>query len=75
MSNKTKIKRRRRPDGLTDWEWESNKELHKSRFFVSAKLTEINWRHFYKWETENNYNHNSALNYLIATHPELQKND
>ena len=59
----------------TDWEWESNKELHKSRFFVSAKLTEINWRHFYKWETDNNYNHNSALNYLIATHPELQKND
>ena len=64
--------RRRRPPGLSNWEWESDKELHKSRNHVAAKLTDLNSFAFETYKKKHNLNNNSGLNRLIATHPELQ---
>ena len=67
-----KVTRRARPYGMSDWQWEADKEDNKNRFRLSAKLTEVNWHALINWEKKENLNHNSGLNRLIATHPELQ---
>ena len=70
-----KITRRARPSGMTDWAWASDVELHKSRYHVASKLRRENYLKLLAYEKEHNLNHNSGLNRLIETHPELQNND
>ena len=69
-----KITRRARPSGMTDWAWASDVELHKSRYHVASKLKRNNYRKLLAYEKKHDLNHNSGLNRLIETHPDLQNN-
>ena len=69
-----KVTRRVRPFGMTDWAWASDVELHKSRYHVASKLKRKNYRKLLAYEKKHDLNHNSGLNRLIETHPELQNN-
>ena len=64
--------RRRRPPGLSNWEWISDKEVFKSRYHVAAKLTDPNWHAFETYKKKHNLNNNSGLNRLVETHPDLK---
>tara|TARA_R100000458_G_C8053260_1_gene99448 strand:+ start:51 stop:293 length:243 start_codon:yes stop_codon:yes gene_type:complete len=66
---KAKLQRRKaqsRPTGI-------NPNVWKNRTLVNGKLTETNYINFLTWCKANNYNFNSGLNYLIHTHPDLNK--
>ena len=70
-NEQAKAKRKRqkaqpRPAGIKQNVW-------KNRTLVNGKLTRSNYIKFDTWCTENNYNFNSGLNYLIQTHPDLNK--
>ena len=67
ISDPAKNGRRQRPEGV-------GYEAYRNRFKVYSKLTETNWLTFRAWCVANKHNYNSGLNYLIATHPEIQKN-
>ena len=67
-----KVTRRARPYGMSNWEWQADKEANKSRWQVSSKLTEVNWHTFNNWCKKNDLSINRGINKLIATHPELQ---
>ncbi len=69
-----KIKRGRRPKGLTDWQWNGIKQLKKNQRRVTAKLTEVNWMSFRAFLAKTDRCPNDAINYLVATHPEIQNN-
>tara|TARA_B100000287_G_scaffold202889_1_gene191553 strand:- start:865 stop:1113 length:249 start_codon:yes stop_codon:yes gene_type:complete len=73
-NQRSRIIRRRRPRGLSDAEWHSDKEAHKRRFRVASKLDEKTWLSFQGWLKANNLNYNSGLRRLISTHPELKDN-
>tara|TARA_R100000781_G_scaffold72836_1_gene45522 strand:- start:476 stop:739 length:264 start_codon:yes stop_codon:yes gene_type:complete len=59
---------RERPPGIEpqDNDW-------KNRHRISAKLTAINYRDFYKYCLEHGWNLSSGINALIATHPKINK--
>ena len=67
-----KVTRRARPYGMSNWEWQADKEANKSRWQVSSKLTEVNWHTFNNWCKKHDLSINRGINKLIATHPELQ---
>ena len=58
---------RQRPEGVSYQEW-------KNRNKVYSKLTDSNYANFMSWARKKNFNCNSGINYLIATHPEIKKN-
>ena len=70
-NEQAKAKRKRqkaqpRPAGIKQNVW-------KNRTLVNGKLTQANYIIFLAWCRANNYNFNSGLNYLINTHPDLNK--
>jgi len=72
-ANQARNTRRTRPLGLTDWQWNGMKQVKKNERLVSAKLTPVNWMSYRSFLAKTSRNHNSAINYLVATHPELQE--
>lgn len=62
-----RIPKRSRPENV-------GYQAHKNRHLVSAKLSDVNWMNLRSFLVQTNRNYNSGLNYLIATHPELQDN-
>ena len=61
-----RIPERNRPEGV-------GYHQNKNRRLVSSKLTKINWMSFQDFLTKTDRGPNEAINYLIATHPELQE--
>jgi len=55
----------KRPRSVSAADW-------KNRHLVSAKLTPTNWTAVRALFVEKNFNFNSGINYLIATHPETK---
>ena len=62
-----RIPGRSRPDGV-------GYQSYKNRFRVSSKLTEVNWMAFRAFLAKTDRSPNDAINYLVATHPEVQNN-
>ena len=56
-----------KPEGVESNDW-------KNRYQVAAKLKPINMENFRRWCHKNDFNFNSGLNRLIATHPKINPN-